>query len=72
MQADGRLVIEVADDGIGGADPRRAAACAACSDRVEAVGGSLAITSTTVGTTLRAEFPLGGWQPGTPSRLPGW
>jgi PAS domain S-box-containing protein len=56
---DGRLVIEVADDGTGGADPAKGSGLRGLSDRVEAVGGSLAITSTTVGTTLRAEFPLG-------------
>ena len=55
---DGRLVIEVADDGAGGADPAKGSGLRGLSDRVEAVGGSLAITSTPGGTTLRAEFPL--------------
>ncbi len=55
---DDLLVVEVADDGVGGADPAAGSGLRGLSDRVEAVGGSLAITSTTGGTTLRASFPL--------------
>jgi len=54
----GCLVVQVADDGGGGANPSRGSGLAGLVDRVEAVGGSLAITSTHAGTTLRAEFPL--------------
>jgi PAS domain S-box-containing protein len=55
-----RLVVEVADDGLGGADPGAGSGLRGLSDRVEAVGGSLTITSTGGGTTLRAEFPVVG------------
>jgi PAS domain S-box-containing protein len=55
---DSRLVVEVTDDGIGGADPRKGSGIRGLGDRVEAVGGTLTITSTSGGTTIRAEFPL--------------
>jgi PAS domain S-box-containing protein len=59
VQADnGCLVVEVADDGIGGADPRKGSGIRGLNDRVEAVGGTLTITSSSSGTTIRAEFPL--------------
>ena len=54
----GRLVVEVADDGSGGAAQLGGTGLRGLVDRVEAVGGTLAITSTGAGTTLRAEFPL--------------
>ena len=55
---DGRLVVEVADDGHGGASLEAGTGLRGLNDRVEAVGGTLSITSTPRGTTLRAELPL--------------
>ena len=58
-ERDGRLVVEVADDGRGGATLDAGTGLRGLSDRVEAVGGTLAITTSPRGTTLRAELPLG-------------
>jgi PAS domain S-box-containing protein len=53
------VVVEVSDDGIGGADPASGSGLRGLADRVEALGGSLAVTSPGgTGTTLRAEIPL--------------
>jgi len=53
------LVVEVVDDGIGGADPARGSGLRGLTDRVEAVGGRLAVTSPPgEGTCVRAEIPL--------------
>jgi signal transduction histidine kinase len=58
---DGRLVIEVTDDGIGGADPARGSGLRGLADRVEALAGSLRTDSPAgAGTRLTAEIPLGG------------
>jgi signal transduction histidine kinase len=55
---DGWVRLEVADDGIGGADVSRGSGLAGLKDRVEALDGHLEITSrTAAGTTLSAEFP---------------
>jgi signal transduction histidine kinase len=55
----GRLVVEIADDGVGGADPAGGSGLRGLADRVEALGGSLEIASPEGGgTTLRAEIPL--------------
>jgi signal transduction histidine kinase len=54
----GSAFIEVADDGIGGADPGKGSGLRGLSDRVEALGGSLAVESVPgLGTRLRAEIP---------------
>ena len=54
---DGRAVVEVVDDGSGRADPD-GSGLRGLRDRVEALGGSLAIHSVPrSGTTLRAELP---------------
>ena len=56
--ADGWVRLEVADDGIGGADASRGSGLSGLRDRVEALDGHLDVTSApAVGTTLRAEFP---------------
>jgi signal transduction histidine kinase len=56
--SDGHVAVEVSDDGIGGADPASGSGLRGLADRVEALGGSLAVTSPTgAGTTLRAEIP---------------
>jgi signal transduction histidine kinase len=55
---DGWVRLEVADDGIGGADVTRGSGLAGLRDRVEALDGHLDIKSrATAGTTLSAEFP---------------
>jgi signal transduction histidine kinase len=58
--AGGRLSIEVADDGVGGADPARGSGLRGLCDRVEALGGGVRIQSPPGGgTRLRAELPCG-------------
>ena len=55
---DGRLVVEVADDGVGGADASRGSGLRGLADRVEALGGRLEVSSPEgEGTTLRATLP---------------
>jgi len=56
-----RLVVRVADDGAGGADPARGSGLRGLADRVEALGGALAVRSPPgAGTWLEAELPIGG------------
>ena len=52
-----RLVIR--DDGIGGADPARGSGLVGLSDRIEALGGTLHVTSPAgSGTSLLIEIPV--------------
>jgi signal transduction histidine kinase len=54
----GNTLIEVADDGVGGADRAKGSGLRGLSDRVEALGGTLAVESAPgLGTRLRAEIP---------------
>jgi signal transduction histidine kinase len=54
-----RVVIEVADDGVGGAEPREGGGLRGLADRVEALGGRLDVRSPGgEGTLLRAEIPF--------------
>jgi signal transduction histidine kinase len=56
----GRLIVEVADDGAGGAGTGKGSGLRGLTDRVEALGGRLSVTSPPgQGTTLRAEFSCG-------------
>jgi signal transduction histidine kinase len=56
---DGNLVVEVADDGAGGADISAGSGLRGLADRVEALGGSLVLSARQDGgTRLRAEIPL--------------
>jgi signal transduction histidine kinase len=56
--SNGSLEVEVSDDGIGGADPAAGSGLRGLADRVEALGGTLTVTSPAgAGTTLRAEIP---------------
>ena len=56
---DGVLVVEVSDDGIGGADADKGSGLRGLSDRVEALGGRFRVSSEQGrGTTVRAELPL--------------
>jgi signal transduction histidine kinase len=59
IQEDGRVAVEIADDGCGGADPSRGSGLRGLADRVEALDGKLAIHSPEgEGTQVRAEFEL--------------
>jgi PAS domain S-box-containing protein len=52
------VVVEVSDDGVGGADVNRGSGICGLADRVEALGGRFELISPVgVGTTLRAEIP---------------
>jgi len=57
-QHDGRCVVEVVDDGVGGADTERGSGLRGLADRVEALGGRLLVwTPRGRGTRVRAELP---------------
>ena len=59
-EAGARLVVCVADDGRGGADPARGSGLRGLMDRVEALGGRLSVSSPTgAGTRIEAELPIG-------------
>jgi signal transduction histidine kinase len=56
---DAVLRLAIRDDGIGGADPSRGSGLLGLSDRIEALGGKLRVTSPAgKGTTLLIEVPL--------------
>ena len=56
---DGRLVVDVRDDGVGGADAAAGSGLRGLADRVEALGGSLDVVSPSgSGTSLRAAIPI--------------
>jgi signal transduction histidine kinase len=58
---DAILQFAVRDDGIGGADPGQGSGLVGLSDRIEALGGTLEVTSPTgSGTTLLIEVPVEG------------
>ncbi|MFB7379149.1 sensor histidine kinase [Kitasatospora purpeofusca] len=59
--SDGRLVLQVTDDGRGGADPAAGAGLQGLADRVAILRGRLMVTSPTGGPTrLRLEVPCSG------------
>jgi len=58
---DGRIDVEIADDGVGGADAGRGSGLRGLADRVEVLGGKLQVESVPGrGTRLTAEIPLDG------------
>jgi signal transduction histidine kinase len=58
---DRAALVEIADDGVGGADPAQGSGLRGLADRVEALGGQLRLESPPgVGTRLSAEIPLRG------------
>jgi PAS domain S-box-containing protein len=60
-----RLAVEVSDDGAGGASLAAGSGLQGLSDRVEALGGRLRVTSAPGdGTTVRAELPCGAQSDG--------
>jgi signal transduction histidine kinase len=57
-QVNGGVVIDVQDDGVGGADPAAGSGLAGLADRVAALGGRLMVDSPPGGgTVVRAEMP---------------
>jgi signal transduction histidine kinase len=61
------LRLTIRDDGIGGADPGQGSGLLGLSDRIEALGGTLEVTSPAgKGTTLLIEVPLDDHSPGSP------
>jgi signal transduction histidine kinase len=54
---DGRLVVEVRDDGRGGAVARLGGGLEGLADRVGALDGRLTVESAAAGTTIRADIP---------------
>jgi len=63
-EADGTLTVQVRDDGVGGADPRRGSGLTGLRDRVEAVGGSMTVGSGAgAGTTVTVLLPVGARSP---------
>ena len=56
----GGIVIEIADDGAGGAQPAVGSGLHGLQDRVEALGGHLLVTSPAgKGTVVTADLPCG-------------
>ena len=57
-RVNGQVVVEVVDDGIGGADTERGSGIRGLADRVESLGGRLRVwTPRGGGTSVRAELP---------------
>jgi len=57
---DGSATAEIADDGCGGASSSSGSRLRGLADRLEAIGGSLALESEPdCGTVVRARAPLG-------------
>jgi signal transduction histidine kinase len=62
--ADGLLKVRICDDGIGGADPSRGSGLLGLTDRVEALGGTIAVRSPAgAGTDILAQLPVGDGRP---------
>jgi signal transduction histidine kinase len=60
-QDGGRLVVEVSDDGKGGADAKAGSGLRGLADRLAAIGGEVNVTSSSGGgTTVTASMPASG------------
>jgi len=58
VDEDTRMIIEIADDGIGGANPALGSGLRGLTDRVQALGGEITIDGAPGhGTLLRAQLP---------------
>jgi signal transduction histidine kinase len=58
-QQNGYALVEVVDDGVGGADPDRGSGLNGLSDRLASLSGKLHVVSPPgAGTRVRAEIPL--------------
>jgi signal transduction histidine kinase len=56
---DGTLQLLIRDDGVGGVDPARGSGIVGLTDRIEALGGTIAVTSPPGGgTSIALELPL--------------
>jgi signal transduction histidine kinase len=54
------IELEIADDGVGGADPARGTGLIGLKDRVDTLGGTVSLASPAgVGTTIRVRLPAG-------------
>jgi signal transduction histidine kinase len=61
VASEGRVVVEVSDDGVGGADPAAGTGLRGLADRVEALGGRLRVESPQRGgTRVEAVLPIAG------------
>jgi signal transduction histidine kinase len=61
---DGRVRVDVRDDGVGGADPGRGSGLVGLKDRVAATGGTLQVDSRPgQGTSLLVELPVDAGRP---------
>jgi signal transduction histidine kinase len=59
QRVNGRITVEVADDGVGGADAANGSGLRGLSDRIAALDGKLSLDSPAGrGTVLRAEIPM--------------
>jgi signal transduction histidine kinase len=68
--ADAIVRLAIRDDGVGGADPAQGSGLVGLSDRIEAVGGTLEVTSPAGdGTTLLIEIPAERWESQRPQHL---
>jgi signal transduction histidine kinase/uncharacterized membrane protein len=66
---EGRVAFEIADNGVGGADPDRGSGLRGLRDRVETLDGALWIESASGrGTLVRAEIPVSSRNPATVGR----
>jgi signal transduction histidine kinase len=60
VRTDGHAVVEIRDDGVGGADPSGGSGLRGLSERVAALDGELELESPEgAGTTVRARLPCG-------------
>jgi signal transduction histidine kinase len=60
LLADNTLIVEIRDDGVGGADPAGGTGLVGLADRVAVVDGRLSLSSPAGGpTTMRVEIPCG-------------
>jgi signal transduction histidine kinase len=58
---DSAIHISIRDDGVGGADPHRGTGLIGLTDRVEALGGTISLSSSTgSGTELLVDLPITG------------
>jgi signal transduction histidine kinase len=61
VASEATLAVDVADDGVGGADVTTGSGLRGLIDRVEAIGGRLTVESPEgAGTVVRAEVPFDG------------
>ena len=56
-QVDGHVLVDVDDDGVGGADPTRGSGLRGLADRVHALDGTLQLESRPGRTALHADIP---------------